>query len=243
MCLSLTATSKLDTRSYTGGGHSPKETMTPSKESAEHVIVCQAYGCLSVHPATRAAAMALFNEHKVNVLPEVVEIANADPEKVRYISANRVADVIRETYHTKIDEPVETLRSLLYGWRPNGVTVDADTRTQVHVEAQWPSEIASWLVKHDLVLGKFSSYDVVQHNAWAALSMFHPDEPPPREIRIAYSDDYLSMADAYQSITQGRWGKKATEANIVGYIVDFVHKHLVDRSDMPILEVCRVTHA
>jgi hypothetical protein len=217
--------------------------MSTPNEPTQHVIVCQAYGCLSVMPATRATAMALFNEHKANVLPEVVEIASADPEKVRYISANRVADVIRETYRTNIDEPAEPLRNLLYGWRANGVTADTDTRPQIFVEAQWLPEIALWLVKHDLILGKFSGYDVVRYDAWSALAMFHPDAAPTREIRIAPNDDYLSMADAYESITQERWGKKATESRIVGSILEFVHRYLVNRSDMPILEVCRVTDA
>lgn len=209
------------------------------KQDIQHVIVCTAYGCTDVYPATKARALQFFNEQKQALHREVLDIASADRTKIRFVPAASVAEAIKEAFGLLPGVSATRLRNVLYGWQRGDSS--ADPRPEALVDADWKREIALWLTENGLTLRKLTGREVLAHDAWSRLNMFAMPATPEREVRLVEYDDYLEMADAYQTITMDRWKEGASEAAIARYILNFVHTHLVDRSDWRTLGVFPVS--
>jgi hypothetical protein len=216
-------------------GINQQELMMQEKKDIDHVIVCTAYGCTDVYPATKARALQFYNDQKQALPREVLAIAEADPTCVRHVPAASVSAAIQETFGLRPGEPANRLRNVLYGWHRGEAS--SDVRPNVLVQPEWGREIAYWLTENGLTLPRLTGSEVLAHDAWAKLSMFTTQEPLPREVRLVEHNDYLEMADAYKAITEDRWKEGASEASIARYILNFVLTNLVDRGDWKTLGV------
>jgi hypothetical protein len=209
--------------------------MMQEKRDIAHVIVCTAYGFTDVYPATKARALQFFTDHNQAMPREVLEIAQADPARIRFVPASSVSAAIQETFGLRPGAPANRLRNVLYGRHRNEAS--PDPRPEVFVQTDWGREIAYWLTEQGLTLRKLTGHDVIAHEAWSQLSMFTTPEPLPREVRLVAHDDYLDMADAYKTITEDHWKEGASEAAIARYILNFVRTNLVDQGDWKTLDV------
>ena len=212
--------------------------MTQEQQTPPHVIVCTAYGCTDVYPATKANALRFFNDHKGNLPAEAVKIAQADPAQTRHLSARDVVDAIKDTYRLHPAAHADQLRKVLYG-RHTGETA-SDKRPEVVVEADWGPEIALWIANKGLILDKLSAHDVIRHEA-LSLKMFAPLHEGPRKVELVQYEDEFAMSDGYRTIVQDRWKDGASELSIARFILNFVHTYLVDKSDVRTLDVFPVT--
>jgi hypothetical protein len=208
-------------------------------QQSQHVIVSYAYGCLDAYPATKDVAMKIFEENRQYLMPEAVQLAALDPARTRAVSVSQAADVIRDTFGRDVGAPAVRLRNFLYGCRRKGEVLD-EARPNLVVARDWHAEIALWLARAQLILGKFTGADVFEHQALEQLSMFSPLQEDGRELLLVRWDDYFEMAEGYKEIVGQQWPEGAAEHEIASRIIGFVSRFLINKSKWPTLEVVKV---